>query len=200
MPVPRDDEAKIIDFVVPTWHEVLEMLAARYSRDDLIANLEAYIGRGVDEVQWAVSKAEAGDEFVDFVLRRLFRNMIDAGEMPGATLRAYGLTPERKHKRGPRSDYGTWLRKLNLTIMIVWVSELFGLTPTREQASRHMLPPSGCSIMKAVLERGGDHKAESTVQNIYLEIIRIWDAEEGGLRGYMRADLDRLWRNLDSRN
>jgi hypothetical protein len=63
VPVLRDDEAKIIDFVTPIWREALEMHAARYNRDNLIADLEAYIRRGYDEQQWAISKAEAGDEF-----------------------------------------------------------------------------------------------------------------------------------------
>jgi hypothetical protein len=35
--------------------------------------------------------------------------------MPDAALSDYGLSPERKRKRGPRSDYETWLRKVGLT-------------------------------------------------------------------------------------
>src|SRR5262245_37526380 len=49
--VPQDDEAKIVDFVTPIWREAQDMHAARHNRDDLIASLEAYIQRGVDETQ-----------------------------------------------------------------------------------------------------------------------------------------------------
>lgn len=82
------------------------------------------------------------------------------------------------------------MRNIAIAVVAAAVSEFFGVKPTREQAGRQSGPASACSIVKAALDRRGDHKAENTVQNIYFsaagEIGRMW-ATEGAPLSRVRA-------------
>lgn len=96
---PRADEAQIIDFVA-TWllPQTLRIFAENRGLDQLIANLEAYVRRGRLETDRVIADAAAGDELSDYVLRKVYNDMIDAGEMPGGALRTYGRSPPLARK------------------------------------------------------------------------------------------------------
>jgi hypothetical protein len=197
-PAPRLNEEAFVDYVESIWRDVVASRDPNFDApaSELIASIEAYILLGDDETQRVIDKAKLGDELCDNVLRRLWRDMIARWERPNDTLLAYGLTPplKLKRKRGPRTE--SYSHNIELALNVAWVCEAFSLNPTRDQASlNEKLPPSGCSIMRAVLARCGDHRAESTIQNIYLNVERDIGrnsyAADGGLRGRARAQLSR---------
>jgi len=72
------------------------------------------------------------------------------------------LRPPPKHKLGRRGGYEAFARDVAVTLLVVFVCGVFGLNRFREQANRHQLPPSGCSIVKAVLDRRGDDEGSDT--------------------------------------
>ena len=165
-------------------------------RADLVSYIEQYILSGVDETQHVIELAKR-DNFYDDVLRRLYRNMIDRGEMPNATLRAYGLTPVWR-KRGRKSaDEGY---SILLAMFVSWIAQSLGMNRTRDQSSSaDGLPPSGaptaCSIMARALALCGGAKSEARVQNMCSEVERtIGDRflrQDGGIRGRVRSHLSK---------
>jgi hypothetical protein len=197
----RDDEAEILRFVASyVLPEEMHRLAQLITRDQLIATIETYIRRGRTEAERVKAYAEAGDELADFVLRKLFHDMLDAGEMPSVTLREFAKTPPRRRKRGRRGGgWERWFRNVVTVMVIVYVCEFFGLNPTREQENRSRLPASGCSIVRDALDQLGDHKGESTLQNAYLGLVgdigRML-AADGDLHAHVRANLRRAWPEL----
>jgi hypothetical protein len=94
-----------------------------------------------------------------------------------------------------------WFHNVGIAITVLCACEFVGFKPTREQENRRSLPASGCSIVKEALDRNGDHKSESTVQNIYLgaagDLARIWGGEgTAAAHAHVRADLTRIWPQL----
>jgi hypothetical protein len=168
------DEAQAVE-VATDWVDVVRgKLSKRASREWLVTTLGDYLRRGLIETLKVVEEAEKkGDELSDFVLRLTFSQMSDAGEwqnMP-VQLKAYGeraaLRPPVKRKPGRATWYDNWLRNIGIATMVHMACEQFGLEPTRSQESRRARRPSGCSVIKAALERKGIHLAEGTVQNIW---------------------------------
>jgi hypothetical protein len=197
----RDDEALIVEFVARSvLPEELERISRRVSRDNLILAVETYIRCGRTQTERVVADAEAGDELSDFVLRKVFHDMLDNNELPSVTLRDYAKRPPPRRKRGRRKGgWERWAYNVGVVVIIVHISEFFGLQPTREQENRSRLPASACSIVRDALDRIGDHKAESTVQNLYSgligEIGRMF-AADGDMHAHVRANLRRLWPQL----
>jgi hypothetical protein len=157
-------------------YEMLELVQQKLTESPrawLETTLRDYLQRGLIETLRVVEAANDGDEIADAALRRVFAEMLDRGEEPPATLKAYGI---RGAVRGPvtrkrgNAWYDNWRRDIGIAVLVFLTMQHFGLRPTRNREQRRRRQPSASSVVHAALGRGQINVAEKTVENIWARL------------------------------
>ena len=103
------------------------------------------------------------------VLRELAVEMLDRGEMPSATLRAYvqeALVRAPVSYPAGRNLADTWMRDVGIAVMVALAVERWRphLSATRNRASKR---PSACCVVAAALTKRGYPLGERRVERIF---------------------------------
>ena len=198
LPTGKLDENRAIDCIAVLIPKLCHKLEAEYSREWLETALQKGLREGrLNLIRYAVQAAtDKGDEIADAALRYVYVQITrkEIPEQPGHLyVRLYGedavLQP---HKRRPgRPWHNTWLRDIQLCMLIDFVRREFGVRPTRQRevrptrhrdAQRIKRAPSAISLVVATLERNGHYYNEANIQE------HIWPGLAGEL---VRADRTR---------
>jgi hypothetical protein len=120
----------------------------------------------------AIKAAEKQDFVADNVLRCTYAEMKNARATTCKQLESFGeravLRPPVTRPRG-RAWQDDWSRNIAICVLVALVSAEFGLSPTRNRDSRRHRKPSGCSLVRAGLQRNRIDLKESTIQqNLWL--------------------------------
>jgi hypothetical protein len=188
-PVRPDEEKAITE--IATWIDQVEhKLKQEATAESLLAMLCDYLRRGLIERMTVIENAENdGDHIAHQALMREFHEMLDVGEMPPASLRAYAarvaLKPVTKGP-GAHTWHDNWLRDLRIASLVEMACRAFELRPYRNREQRRRQVPSGCSLVAAALARRGFRDlSEARVEGIWRKLGRTtesiasrWRAEQ----------------------
>jgi hypothetical protein len=142
------------------------MMAAEYSRAflrDIMRQLATYSAQGM---LYIVQLARGGDPEAHATLIEMYTEMTNRRELPPAVLANYAMESRVgfRGRRG-RRKIDHFYRDVAIVVTVNHLVERFGLSPTRNSASRSQ--PSACSIIAGVL---GDARIGSTGEKA-VEII-----------------------------
>jgi hypothetical protein len=169
--LPRLAQAEIdtmVDTVVH-WVELIDrLLTSEAGRLRLRIDIRERLKQGTIETLKVIAAAEQGHQDADLALRELGAEMLDRGEMPDATLRAYlvkalVMAPVTYHPGHNLAD--TWLRDIGIAVMVTLAGEHWPfLKPTRNPATKR---PSRSTIVALALTKRGYPLTEWQVGRIY---------------------------------
>jgi hypothetical protein len=170
------DEERMIGVFVKYVDRIRDKLVEP-PREWLEAQLRDHLRRGLIETQQVVEDAEAGDEIAHAALTRVYHEMLDAGEMPGATLRAYkaraDLRPAPRRAAGAYAWHDNWRRDWGFMALICLACEAFNFNPTRNRESRRARRPCGASVVAAALQRRSIDVSEARLTNLWSQQGKI---------------------------
>jgi hypothetical protein len=130
-----------------------------------VHDLMGYIRRGDFKIMTqAIAAAEQGDPVAHAALDRVFHEMLDAGEMPGAALRDYHRRASGAPKQG-RFSYEDYRRNAGFMVLVRLTCQTFSLPATRNREQRRARRPCGCSVIAEALQRTEINISESRLTN-----------------------------------
>jgi len=164
LPATADME-RMITAAAEGYAVIRKGMTADYSLEWLETALKDVLRKGLIEQLKVIDAADRGDEIAHRALVCVFAEM----PTPPAQLKAY---VERaalygKGRKAGRNPYSNWRRDIGLVVLIYCVAKQFDLNPTRQLESRHPLPPSGASVVRAMLYREGAGISEKRLNNLW---------------------------------
>jgi hypothetical protein len=171
LPTVLPDERMMIDMVATTWLPlIMERLWASGSEAWLEDTLCRFIRSGFIETLAVEKAASKGDIISDRALRRVFAEMTNAGQYPGAVIWAYGIKAAQcpPVERGQGHVWFTnWHRDLGIACLVFLVGKNFSLPFTRNEKQRARGEPSSSSVVSGALGQRRINVAERTIDNIF---------------------------------
>jgi hypothetical protein len=146
--------------------ERIEHLLSGSAGEWLAQALRERLRRGLTDRQKVIDAAWDGDDLSHEVLMAEFHDILERGEMPPASLRAYAAQRDKHPKRGKgRVWYDGWRRNYGFCLLIALTAERFGLQATRSRAS---VGPCATSVASLALQRRGFKRvSESRLANLW---------------------------------
>jgi hypothetical protein len=165
--LPTINEEQAIDAASEQFTIFGERMSTEASLEWLETTLRDFLRRGLIETLKVIEAADQGDEIAHRALVCVFAEM----QAPPAQLKAYveraALQGPKTRKPGQHGPYDNWRRDIGIAVLVYWVRQQFGLSPTRNRESRRARRPSASSVVAAAMRRNGIEISESRVQNIW---------------------------------
>jgi hypothetical protein len=141
-----DEPVEFVDGFRTSW------LDASAGHDLMVAISKALARSGTHGLRVVIEHARSGLKEADVALRQLAVELIDSGTPRPVFLDVYladaHILPVGSRRRGPKRQTN-FVRDMAILVLIILVSEKFGLKPTRAYGLTKR--PCGCSIVADVL-------------------------------------------------
>ena len=142
--------------IVDDWVDrVAELLTAETARLTLRNHIREMLRQGTIPTMQVIAAARAGHADADLALRQLGVEMLDAGVMPDAALRAYLLEaliqPPVTYPPG-RNLADTWMRDVGIALLVRLTAARFGVRPSRNPAATGA--SAAALVSRALVRRG----------------------------------------------
>ena len=170
LPAYQDAELDTMADTVAHWGDIVaKALTSDAGRLRLRIDIRQRLQLGTLETLKVIEAAEQKHGDADLALRELGAEMLDRGEMPDATLRAYlvrALVRAPVTYRPGHNLADTWLRNIGIAVMVsLALAPWPHLRANRNRASKRR--PSASTLVALALARHGHPLTEWQVERIY---------------------------------